>query len=47
MEVRLDDKVLGVQKSEKDLGVIMQSDLNSGVVSVVRLQMRRKMLIRA
>ena len=27
MEVRLGDKVLGVQKSEKDLGVIMQSDL--------------------
>ena len=27
MEVRLGDKVLGVQKSERDLGVIMQSDL--------------------
>ena len=25
--MRLGDKVLGVQKSEKDLGVIMQSDL--------------------
>ena len=27
MEVRLGDKVLGAQKSERDLGVIMQSDL--------------------
>ena len=27
MEVRLGDKVLGVQKSERDLGDIMQSDL--------------------
>ena len=27
MEVRLGDKVLGVQKSERDLGVFMQSDL--------------------
>ena len=27
MEVRLGDKVLGVQKIERDLGVIMQSDL--------------------
>ena len=27
MEVRLSDKVLGVQKSERDLGVINQSDL--------------------
>ena len=27
MEVRLGDKVLGAQKSESDLGVIMQSDL--------------------
>ena len=26
-EVKLDDKVLGAQKSERDLGVIMQSDL--------------------
>ena len=27
MEVRLGDKVLSAQKSERDLGVIMQSDL--------------------
>ena len=27
MEVRLGDKVLGVQKSERDLGIIMPSDL--------------------
>ena len=27
MEVRFGDKVLGAQKSERDLGVIMQSDL--------------------
>ena len=27
LEVRLGDKVLGAQKSERDLGVIMQSDL--------------------
>ena len=27
MKVRLGDKVLGAQKSERDLGVIMQSDL--------------------
>ena len=29
MEVRLGGKVLGVQKSEMDLGVIMQSDLKA------------------
>ena len=27
MEVRLGDKVLGAQKSERDLGVIVQNDL--------------------
>ena len=40
--MRLGDiKVLGAQKSERDLGVIMQSDLKVDISSVVRLQMRR------
>ena len=39
--MRLGDKVLGAQKSQRDLGVIMQIDLKVRISSVVRLQMRR------
>ena len=40
MEVRLSDKVLDAQRSERDLGVVMQSDLKVDKQCIVRLQMR-------